>query len=276
MSSTEETQYFLSQDGLRIYYRHWDCEDASKICCIVHGFGEHSGRYAHVAERLNKAGITVFAMDLRGHGLSQGKKGHAKSYELLMSDIEELLKTARSEYTDLPMFLMGHSMGGNLVGNYVIRMNTNELKGFILSSPWFKLAFDPPAWKVKLGQFFSKVYPALSQPSGLEVNHISRVPEVVQAYIDDPLVHDIMSAGLHAGVSEAGDYAIEKADTIKLKGLVYQGTSDQIIDWKTSREFASRLKDGEFIALDGVYHEPHNDLGQEEVIDRLIKFIGGN
>ncbi|WP_258101198.1 alpha/beta hydrolase [Marinoscillum pacificum] len=273
MSSADETQYFLSQDGLRIYYRHWEVESPHKICCIVHGHGEHSNRYEHIAKALNSAGITVFVMDLRGHGLSYGKKGHAKSYDLLMSDIEELLKTARAEYTDLPMYLMGHSMGGNLVANYVIRMNTNELSGFILSSPWFKLAFDPPAWKIKLGKFFSKVYPAITQPSGLDVNSISRDPEEVQAYINDPMVHDQVSAGLHAMITEAGDYALNNTEKVKLKGLIYHGTGDQIIDWKATEQFAEQIAGSSFTALEGVYHEPHNDLTKDQVIEMVKQFI---
>ncbi len=273
MSSTDETHYFLSQDGLRIYYRHWDCEQASKICCIVHGLGEHSNRYEHIARELNREGVTVFAMDLRGHGLSQGKKGHVKNYDLFMSDIEELLKTARSTYTELPMYLMGHSMGGNLVANYVLNMSTNELVGFILSSPWFKLAFAPPAWKLKLGSFFNSVYPALTQPSGLDISKISRDKNVVQAYIDDPLIHDRISAGLHTAITEAGTHALTNAHAVKLRGLAFHGTSDQVIDWNASSEFASQSDQITFHPLDQMYHEPLNDIGNSQVIGLVKEFI---
>ena len=273
MSFNNETEYFLSQDGLRIYYRLWDIESPQKICCIVHGHGEHSGRYDHVAKALNEAGICVFAMDLRGHGLSQGKRGHAKSHELLMSDVEELLKTARSTYTELPMYLYGHSLGGNLVANYTIRMNTNELSGFILSSPWLKLAFDPPSWKLSLGRFLSSIWPSFTQPSDLNVNHLSRDPEVVKAYVNDPLVHDKMSAGLFTAILEAGDYALSETDRIKIPGLVYHGNKDQITDWHTSKSFASKLEGVAFTELDGVYHEPHNDLDKSAVIQSLINWI---
>ncbi len=273
MSLNNETEYFLSQDGLRIYFRLWDTESPQKICCIVHGHGEHSGRYEHVAKALNEAGICVFAMDLRGHGLSQGKRGHAKSYELFMSDIEELLKTARSIYTDLPMYLFGHSMGGNLVANYAIRMNTNELSGFILSSPWFKLAFDPPPWKLKLGKFFTATWSSLTQPSDLDTDHLSKDPEVVKAYINDPLVHDKISAGLFTAILEAGDYALSETARIKLTGLVYHGNQDQIVDWTASKSFANKLDEVSFSELDGVYHEPHNDLEKSEVIQSLVNWI---
>lgn len=273
MSLNHETQYFLSQDGLRIYYKHWDCENAVKICCIVHGHGEHSSRYAHIAKALNDAGITVFAMDLRGHGISQGKKGHAKSYELVMSDIEELLKTARAEYTDLPMYLMGHSLGGNLVANYAIRMNTNELSGYILSSPWFQLAFEPPAWKLQLGKWFSKLWPSLTQPSGLNVNHISRDQQEVDKYVSDPLIHDQLSAGFFEAIRSAGNYALDRASQIKLSGLIYHGTGDRIIDWKATELFASKTQASDFHKLEGTYHEPHNDLEKQDTIELLKQWI---
>ncbi|MEQ8471701.1 MAG: alpha/beta hydrolase [Marinoscillum sp.] len=268
-----ETQYFLSQDGLRLCYRHWDCEDAKKIVCIVHGIGEHSGRYAHVAEAFNKAKISVFALDLRGHGISEGKKGHARSYQLLLSDIEELLKTARAEYTDLPMYLYGHSMGGNLVANYMIQMNTNELKGFVASAAWFRLAFDPPSWKVKLGALVSKFYPALTQPSGLDISLLSKVPEVVKAYAEDPMVHNKISAGLYNAMVAAGEGAIASAGRIKVPGLVIHGSADGINDWESSKEFAEGNKLIKFEVLEGVYHEPHNDSEQEQIIAKIRDWI---
>ncbi|MEQ9307116.1 MAG: alpha/beta hydrolase, partial [Marinoscillum sp.] len=247
-----ETQYFLSQDGLRLYYRHWDCEQPQKIVCIVHGHGEHSRRYNHVAEALNKADITVFALDLRGHGISEGKRGHAKSYLHLMSDVEEFLKTARAEYTDLPLYLYGHSMGGNLVANYMIRMNTNEISGFILTSPWLKLAFEPPAWKVRLGEIFDKIYPALTQPSELDASQLSKEATVVKAYKEDPLVHDKISARLFRIIVDSGIYALNSAKGIKVQGMVLHGNADNIIDWHSSRIFTAANEKISFTELDGV------------------------
>lgn len=268
-----ETQYFLSQDGLRLYYRHWDCEQPQKIVCIVHGHGEHSRRYNHVAEALNKADITVFALDLRGHGISEGKRGHAKSYLHLMSDVEEFLKTARAEYTDLPLYLYGHSMGGNLVANYMIRMNTNEISGFILTSPWLKLAFEPPAWKVRLGEIVDKIYPALTQPSELDASQLSKEATVVKAYKEDPLVHDKISARLFRIIVDSGIYALNSAKGIKVQGMVLHGNADNIIDWHSSRIFTAANEKISFTELDGVYHEPHNDTESDQVIGKIRDWI---
>lgn len=271
-----DLEYFLSQDGLRMYYHQWSPEQPQKILCIVHGLAEHGGRYAHVAEYLNARGIAVFAMDLRGHGRSQGKRGHAKSYDLLLSDVEELLKTARAAHTELPMYLMGHSMGGNIVANYVLKMSTNELSGFILSSPWFRLAFEPPRWKVKLARLIGRFLPALTQPNGLNPADLSRIPEVVRDYQADPLVHNVISAGLFIACSTAGEEALQRAFEVELRGLVFHGNADRVINWQASQTYASNNDLLSFVSLEGSYHEALNDLNQEKAMQMISEWINGN
>lgn len=268
-----ETEYFLSQDGLRLYYRHWDCEAPKKILCIVHGLGEHSGRYAEVATYLSSRGITVFAIDLRGHGLSQGKRGHARSYALLLSDIEELLKTARAEYTELPMYLFGQSMGGNLVANYVLKMGINELSGYIVSSPWLRLAFEPPRWKLRLARLVSRILPSITQPSDLNPQSFSKDPAVIEAYNTDPLVHHAISAGLFLACTAAGEEALQRAFEVKLKALVIHGNADPLINWKASKTYAEHHEMAEWVELDGVLHEPFNDVGKEAIMKKLADWI---
>jgi len=269
----DELEYFLSQDGLRLYYRHWDCNSPQSMVCIVHGLAEHSGRYEHVAQWFVSQGITVFALDLRGHGVSWGKRGHAKSYELLLSDVEEFLKTARATYTDLPMFLMGHSLGGNIVANFVLTKPVNELKGFMLSSPWFKLAFEPPAWKEKLAHFVSGFWPSLTQPDGLDASDLSRDKEEVLKYQSDPLIHGLISSGLYTSVISAGDNVLESASEIKLKGLVFHGDADRVVSCEASEAFANKNELVEWKVIKGAYHEALNDFGKEDLIAYLADWI---
>lgn len=269
----EETDFFLSQDGLKMHYRRWENTQPEAMLCIVHGLGEHSARYTSMAEHLTSQGIAVFAMDLRGHGLSGGKKGHAKSYEHLLSDIEELLKSARASHTDIPMFLMGHSLGGNMVANYMIRMNTNEIEGFILSSPWLQLAFEPPALEVKVARVVAGILPSFSQANGLNAKHLSKDQQVVEKYLNDPLVHDKISAGMFIQAQQAGSYALEHASEVDKKGLIYHGDQDKITSWKATRSFAESCPHCEWKLLKGVYHEPHNDLEKEEVLALLTTWI---
>ncbi|WP_258103348.1 alpha/beta hydrolase [Marinoscillum sp. MHG1-6] len=267
---SSESDYFLGFGGISLHVLHWFGEKPEKILCIVHGHGEHGGRYEALAGELVKENFAVFAMDLRGHGLSSGKKGHAPSHEALMGDIEELLKTAREKYNDLPMYLMGHSMGGNLVANYMTQDNSNELSGFILSSPWLKLAFEPPAIKLALGKMMSNLWPAYSEDNGLDTDMLSRIPEEVQAYNDDPLVHGKISAGLFNIINKGTERVFNQIEKIKKPALIYHGSGDRIIDYHTTEKLAQTNSSlFEWHPLQDVYHEAHHDLGKE-MIPRLI------
>lgn len=269
-----ESGHFLGQDGLKLYYRHWNCEHPKAMLCIVHGLGEHSNRYDLLAEQLKTHDITTFAMDLRGHGKSEGKRGHAKSIDLLMSDVEELLKTARAEYTDLPMYILGQSMGGNLVANYAIRMNTNELKGMILTSPWLRLAFDPPAWKITLANIVKNVWPSLTQPNDLDATQFTRDEAAIRAYNEDPLNHGQISVGLYTTCSQSSEYALANADRIKLPALIFHGTADPIVDWKASEALAEKMtKPATFKPMDNFLHEPIQDSCKEEMTNEIANWI---
>ena len=134
----------IATDGKRLFGRSsHPANQVQGVVCLVHGLGEHIGRWQHVAELFCKAQIAFFGIDLRGHGKSQGIRGHAKSLDQLLDDIEDLLKVARSEYIDLPIILYGHSMGGNLVANFIQKRRTSEIQGVVLTSAWLKLAVTP-------------------------------------------------------------------------------------------------------------------------------------
>ncbi|MFY0606108.1 MAG: lysophospholipase [Cyclobacteriaceae bacterium] len=268
-----EIDYFFSQDGLRLYYRHWECENPRSIVCIIHGLAEHSGRYDHIAKHLNDSQISVFGIDLRGHGLSNGKRGHAKNFEVLLNDVEELLKVAREAHTEIPMYLMGHSMGGNIVANYVLKKPVNELAGFILSSPWLKLAFEPPAWKDKLAKTVAGFWPSLTQPDGLDASDLSRDPQVVDDYKNDPLVHGKISAGLYIEGTNAAKNALENAVNIKIAGLVFHGSKDRIVDWNASKAFAESNDLISWKLIEGSYHEVLNDLDKDSVLSDITSWI---
>lgn len=272
-----DTDFIPSSDGLKLFYRQWiPEEEPKKILCIIHGHGEHSGRYEYVAEFMLKNQVAVFAMDIRGHGQSKGKRGHAASYDILVKDIEELLKTAREAYNDLPIYLMGHSMGGNLVANLMIKDISKEISGFILSSPWLALAFEPPNIKLKLGKLMTKIWPAFSEHNGLNIDHLSKDSTEVKKYADDPLVHGMISAGLFSAISEASGFALANADKIKTKGLVYHGSADNIISAKATEEFANKNKLMEWHLLEGVYHEPHNDIEKASVLELIGNWMNKN
>jgi len=261
-------------DGLSPFGQNWQPENHPKaVIYLVHGMGEHSGRYVHVADRLTKAGYAIFAFDLRGHGQSSGPRGHTPSYEALMKDISSLLEVADKQFPQLPFFLYGHSLGGNLVLNYILR-HQPQLKGVIVTDPWLRLAFEPPAFKVTLGKVMNKIWPSFSQSSGLDTKALSHDPHVVRAYENDPLVHDHISARMFIGIYQSGQWALEHASEFSLPLLLMQGGDDKIISVEAGREFADKIKENCTLKIwDGLYHEIHNEPEKEEVFKYLIDWL---
>ena len=254
--------------------RSWPVEAPEGVVCLVHGLGEHSGRYAPLAAALNRAGFAVHAFDLRGHGKSGGKRGHAPSYESLLDDITSLLDDAEEKFPGTPLFLYGHSLGGNLVINYILRRAVARLAGAVATGPWLRLAFEPPAYKIWLARTAGRLLPALLQPSGLNPEFLSHDPEIVRAYVEDPLVHDRISSALFLGAYEAGLWALEHAADLPLPLLLMHGAADQLTSPQASEAFCRRA--GErctFKAWDGLYHEIHNEPQKEEVYRTVIAWL---
>lgn len=265
---------FKSFDGLQLFGQSWQSETKSRaVICLAHGMGEHSGRYAHVVDRLTKAGYVLFTFDLRGHGQSSGPQGHTPSYKTLLQDISSLLEAANKQFPQLPYFLYGHSLGGNLVLNYVLRYKP-QLRGVIVTGPWLRLSFEPPAFKVTFGKVMNKIWPSFSQSSGLDTKALSHDPKVVHAYENDPLVHDHISARMFIGIYQSGQWALEHASEFSLPLLLMHGGDDKIISVEASREFANKINENCTLKVwDELYHEIHNEPEKEEVFKFLIGWL---
>jgi len=265
---------WMSKDGLKIYAQGWEPDfGLEAVVCLVHGIGEHSSRYSHVANYLVNKGYAVLAFDLRGHGRSEGQRGHTRTYDALMDDIACFLDKVQDRFPRSLRFLYGHSLGGNLVINYALRSKP-LLAGVIATAPELRLAFEPPPVKVALGRIMNTIYPAFSQASGLDTRTLSRDVSVIQAYENDPLVHDRVSARLFIGFYEAGLWAIAHAEEFQLPLLLMHGSADRLTSVDASREFAAKA--GRTCTLkiwDGCYHEIHNDLDKDEVFKFLVNWL---
>ncbi|HEU5102584.1 MAG TPA: alpha/beta hydrolase [Roseiflexaceae bacterium] len=275
MKHFEWTWY--AEDKTRLYAQCWQPDGAAKgVVCLVHGLGEHSSRYAHVAAALAEAGYVLLTFDLRGHGKSQGARGDVASYDTHMDDIKRLIAEAGERYPALPRFLYGHSMGGNLAPNYALRRSP-QLQGVIATGPWLRAAFDPPAWRVRAGRALHKLRPALPQPAGLDVTAVSRDPAVVRAYQDDPLNHDTISLRMYFSGYQAGVWALERAAEFALPLLLMHGGADRLTSAAASREFAAKIKHGctykEWVAL---FHEIHNEPEQQQVFAFMIDWLNAH
>jgi alpha-beta hydrolase superfamily lysophospholipase len=261
-------------DGLRLHGRRWEpAEQARAVVCLVHGLGEHCGRYDHVAERFNRAGYTLQAFDLRGHGKSDGKRGHAPDYAALMSDITALLNSIPSRFADCKQFLYGHSLGGNLVIHYALHKRP-ELAGVIASSPLFRPASKPPAWKIAILRTMYNLRPALTLSSGLEDLALSRDLNVVHLYRNDPLVHDRISARLAMDMLDFGKWNQKQAHDFPLPLLLVHGDADRITASEATCEFAAQTRaDCTLKIYEGLYHELHNEPEKGHVLADILDWM---
>jgi len=270
-----ETQVTVkSKDGLTLAGLEWKpAGEARGVVCLVHGIGEHVGRYPHVAAALNQAGFAVIGLDLRGHGRSEGPRGFTPSYDAYLDDMDLLLGEARSRYPGGRIVLYGHSLGGLLVLYYPIRRKA-AVSGVVASSPQLRLAFKPPAWKTTMGRLMFNVWPGFIMPSGLEQAALSRDPEVVRAYAADPLVHDRVSARLGIGLIDIGQWLLDHASEFSLPLLVYNGSQDRLVSADAVREFAAKVPGNCTLKIwDGLYHETHNEPEKAEVLGFLVQWI---
>ncbi len=242
------------------------------VILLVHGLGEHAGRYAGWAARFNEKGVTLRAFDLPGHGLSDGRRGVIPSPEKVYDTIDTLIRSLAAEFTGVPLFLYGHSLGGGLVLNYLIRRQP-PVKGAIITSPWVNLAVTPSPAKVLIANIAKKLMPGMTQPSGLKTEHLSRDPEVVNAYRTDPLVHGMISAGLFGWMTEAAEETLRRTSEISVPILLAHGRDDLIASPSGSVQVAESAPHATLKLWDGGYHELHNDLLKEDHLEFIIEWI---
>jgi acylglycerol lipase len=247
-------------------------EDTRAVIIMVHGIGEHIMRYALWADLFRKEGIAFTGVDLPGHGRSDGRRGNIKSYKLLEEMINIMIDSCRKTFPGIPVFLYGHSLGGGIVLDYILRVNP-RISGAIVTSPWLRLAFEPPKVKVMLASAMKHLLPGLVQPSGLNVTHISHDEVVIENYKSDPLIHDKISLSLYNCAMSAAKYSLEHAQELKIPTLIIHGSDDMINSYEGSREFAEKSGKVQFRIWEGGYHELHNEPFKDEVFGYILSWI---
>ena len=173
-------------DGLRLIMREWPCTNPVAVIFLVHGIGEHAKVYDEWAKKFNSKHFAVIGFDLRGHGLSAGKRGHTPMYRAYMSDLFYIKKQIQKIYPNKPIIIYGHSMGGNLALNFLLKKRSGLIGG-IAASPWLSLAVDPPFYKVFIGRIVGWFFPDYSD------SNKSSIDKSLTNAEDDPLLHDHIS-----------------------------------------------------------------------------------
>jgi alpha-beta hydrolase superfamily lysophospholipase len=260
------TEGFInSADGTELAFRSWPTPGAAITFAVVHGLGEHGGRYERFAEGVAKFHMATYAVDLRGHGKS--------SWSQWVDDAATFVRHVESHVSG-EVVPLGHSFGGVVVLSAVRSGTLSGARRFVVSSPALKLKVEVPAWKTKLAMVIGNIAPALSMNNGLDAQTISRIPEVVEAYRTDPLVHGKISSRLYSEWQKASTENLERAADLRIPFLILAGSADQLIDPAGSIELHERAPSmSDLRVLDGRYHEPFNDLGSDEVFSIIAEWL---
>ena len=240
---------------------------------MVHGLGDHGGRYARFADGMSKHGMGAYALDLRGHGNSPGQRGHVDSWSQWTDDVAAFVAHIE-QVAGTEVVPVGHSFGGVALLSTVLALKLPASKRFIVSSPAMKLKLQAPGWKLKVGELASRIAPKLAMGNEVDPASISRLPEVVDAYRNDPLVHDRISSRMFTEWQNAVADIYLGAGQIKVPFLILAGTADPLIDPDGSRLLHEKTASVSTLRLlEGRFHEPFNDRGSEEVFQLIADWV---
>ena len=274
--ASEKEGFFKTHDGLNLFYRHWDVSQPRAVCLLVHGLAEHSGRYGNLAGRLTAKGHSVWSMDHRGHGRSEGIRGDCRSLQEFVDDLHLLKQRAAEALPGLPLFVIGHSLGGLIALTYAVD-HPQEIRGVAVSSPALKLTHETPAWKVALVTATAKIAPLAPFQNGVNPSNLCRDPQVVEAYRKDPLIHRVLTARCALALQDALRGSLELAGRLSVPCVIFQSGTDQVCDPEMAREFARRaVSSGVPLSLrryDGMYHELFNEPERGRVIEDLCQWL---
>ena len=267
-------KYLQIDSKYKIYLREWlPNQKADKNIFIIHGLGEHSGRYEDFAKNLTQKNIGVFCIDLIGHGKSNGKRGHIKSFEDYINAVENGIIYIRKKFLDTPIILFGHSLGGLICLKFLLDRESKEIEKAIVSSPWIETALKIPKHLLFIHKIFQKITPRLQLSNNLITSHLSKNQKVVTDYESDILVHDKITLNLFSEILRTIEDVLKRSSRIKIQTFIYHGKNDKIISYKGTEKIANLIPYNKFILFENIYHEPHNDIEKDLIFEEITDFI---
>lgn len=269
-------EHIRTGDGLSLTVEHRQLPDARARLVIVHGYAEHRGRYAALVDRLEAHGIECHLFDLRGHGGSEGPRGHVQRFGDYLDDLDRVVSSVRARGGAAPLLLLAHSLGGLIALEYV-RQHPAACDAFAVSSPFLGPAFRVPRFRAMLAGVLSHVTPRLLLGNGLNPQWVSRDEAVVAAYAADPLIFSKTTPRWFMEVTAAQRALITHAEEIATPALFLLAGSDRIADHKIALDVFARLgsADKQLRTYPELYHEVFNELAaaREEVIGDLLSWL---
>jgi alpha-beta hydrolase superfamily lysophospholipase len=265
---------FRGPRGTSLQRRGWLAAEPERVLVVVHGFAEHSGRYDHFGAWFARRGCAVHAYDQQGHGLSQGRRGHFERFEHLLDDLEALLEVVRQEHPGLGVALVGHSMGG-LVTAALLRERRPAVLGAVLSGPLLALSSELPRARIWAASALRRLLPRLGVDAGVPPEGLSRDPEVVRRYVEDPLVFRKMTVSAASEILDAVRRTAAGAAELEVPVLLLHGEEDRLCAPAGSRRFHDGLRaPGSALRIyPGLRHEIFNEPERERVFEDLLEGI---
>ena len=254
----------LSGDGFNLFWKAWIPDAKPKaVIHIIHGYAEHVDRYKNVVDELVPDSYLVIAKDHRGHGRSDGKRGHVKSFEQYIEDERTFYKEIiEKDYNGIPYFVLGHSMGSIIALNYADRYQ-DDINGMILSGTGSKPGKAIGKAIVLLSKIGSRLFPGVHVKSVLPPEFISRDPDTVKAYVDDPLTYDVITPRLAEQMYTYLDLGFSKAGNISIPVLIQCGSADTSFSGQEELYNAMASNDKTIKIYEGLKHEVYNELEED-------------
>ena len=265
----------LSDAGApRLFRRSWTPQHPERVLALVHGYAEHSGRYEHVGRWFGARGSAVHAFDLRGHGRSEGLRCHVDRFDDYLDDVDRFLDAVRSDHPELPIVLVGHSMGGLVTATFLAERRP-RLLGAALSAPALALSPSLSRARIVASRLLRRVAPRLAIGSGLDPAGLSRDPEVVRGYLEDPLVQRTMTASLAAELLSTLEATAARAFDVQVPVLLMHGEQDPLCPAAGSRAFYEGLHDARsgLRLYPELRHEIFNEPERERVFADLASWV---
>ena len=269
----QATGRLLAADGVVLYKCHWSVEEARAGVLLLHGFGDHVGRYRDLVRTLSTRGYSVFAYDQRGHGASEGPRGHADRFDLFLSDLDQAWSGLACSSVP-PLFLYGHSFGG-LVAMRWLQTRPYRPAGVVLSAPWLKTAMRVPRWKLFAARVLLHLAPSMTIPSGAnDPEQLTRDPARIEACHNDPFLHHAISSRFHADALTAQEQASTSPLPSDVPVLLVLPGSDSLVDASAALRWAQELGGRvEVRTREGGRHELHNDIDRERVLGGIADWL---
>ena len=273
----QKTITWQNETGRTVFAQAWTPDDSPRdVIILIHGLGEHSGRYTSWAQRFVRESMAVYALDLHGHGRTSGGRGHTDAFGYIYDDVQHLLNLAHSDHPEARLHLYGHSMGGAVVLGFAAfrahQADVPPMASIVTTGTAIRPGFEPPAWKLRLAAWLDKFVPCLALGNELDPSWLSSDKSIVDAYNSDSLVHDRISVRWYNEWVRTIEAIRLNPEKIKCPVFMMHGASDRATSPKAAEDMA-RVINAKFRSWPGAFHELHHEPCKEQVFQEIITWI---